>query len=336
MIGQYEYNFKETLKSVWLNNKNKKPPKTKWLYPASIEKKYYKLILEYVKTPLVNFVKENLFDILPKLIEQKKSLDRADSWIDDIENFIKKLQGRSEEITGQNKDEKDSAWKMLKLIGTAVFIFNGKQFKKSTRSVLGFDYITGEDWWDDLYRSWANENYNLIKGLSDEYIKKINTIVWDGFRGGLSNKTIATQIQDLNGEIFGPRYKIDPKTGKRKKLQSRAELIARDQVGKLNGDITKKRMQEIGADIYIWNTAMDERVRGRPGGRWEKSKISHWDMEGKLCKWSDNSVYADNPGDGKIEWKKRTDRMTKSIPGYEYQCRCTATTYWNILLNEIQ
>ncbi len=46
---------------------------------------------------------------------------------------------------------------------------------------------------------------------------------------------------------------------------SRAKLLARDQVGKLNGRLTQRRQQDIGVEMYIWSTSRDERMRARPG-----------------------------------------------------------------------
>jgi SPP1 gp7 family putative phage head morphogenesis protein len=84
----------------------------------------------------------------------------------------------------------------------------------------------------------------------------------------------------------------------------RARLIARDQIGKLNAEITEKRHKELGVTEYIWDAAMDERTRGNPTGLYPNAKYSHWDREGKVFK------YSDPPEDGP--------------PGYSYQCRCVA------------
>ncbi len=40
-----------------------------------------------------------------------------------------------------------------------------------------------------------------------------------------------------------------------------ARLIARDQIGKLNGQVTAARHQELGVKSFIWRTAGDDRVR---------------------------------------------------------------------------
>lgn len=338
MPGQYEFAFKETLKSVRRNmspaQRKKRPKPTTWLYPAAVEVKYYQSIRQYVRDPLVRITNAWIDSNLNRLLMQKINTDeRQDSWVDELENFIKLLRGESEKITGEEKQSTDSAWILLGAVFVAAYLFNKKQFNKTTQSVLGFPFQTQDPWLDEMRKAWSAENYNLIKNLSDDYIRKINVTVWEGFRSGLSQKEIAKQIEEIDQTIFGPKYKINPKTGRRIKVQSRAELIARDQIGKLNGELTKRHMQDIGADIYEWNTAYDERVRGRPGGKYPRAIPSHWAMQGKLCKWSDNSVYAEKGK--KLVWIDRLSDMPTGIPGSAIQCRCTGLTWWDGMLDKI-
>jgi len=190
------------------------------------------------------------------------------------------------------------------------------------RQILGFEYYTDDGWWDDVFKAWAEENYNFFKDLTSDYITQINETVYRGIRNGMSYKEIMKDIRGIDHKVFSKK---------------RAKLIARDQVGKLNGQITKKRMAEAGLNLYIWMTALDERVRGKPGGRYPKAIPSHWIMEGKLCKWDDDYVYAEvsEIKKGKIIWKPRTGKMPKAIPGEEIQCRCGATPYYQELIEEV-
>jgi SPP1 gp7 family putative phage head morphogenesis protein len=80
--------------------------------------------------------------------------------------------------------------------------------------------------------------------------------------------------------------------------ESRAELIARDQVLKLNGKLTESRQTGAGIDRYTWSTSQDERVRD-----------SHRDKEGEVFSWDDP------PED-------------TGHPGQDYQCRCVAIPYF--------
>lgn len=75
--------------------------------------------------------------------------------------------------------------------------------------------------------------------------------------------------------------------------ESRAELIARDQTLKLNGDITQARQENAGVTSYVWSTSHDERVRD-----------THAELDGQEFDW------ASPPEPGH--------------PGDDYQCRCVA------------
>lgn len=312
--------------------------KVRFLYPAALEKRYAKYIkqsLSIFRNEVNNIINNNL----ESWIEEKQSMDRLDSsmvrldsWIDEINRFIIRMKSKiTGDVFGDPEDpiEDSDVWQGIAAIAIAIFVFSRSQWFKFTKSILGIEFQTDEAWWGDVWKAWSSENYILLKNLSEEYINKINEIVYRGIRANISIKDIKAEIAALDQKMFGPR-----KDGK----QSRADLIARDQVGKLNGLITKKRMQEAGLDLYEWITAFDERVRGRPGGRFPNAIPSHWEMEGKICRWDDSMVYAEKGNideDGNLIWIPRTSTMPIAIPGEEIQCRCTASAYVDELFKQI-
>jgi SPP1 gp7 family putative phage head morphogenesis protein len=75
--------------------------------------------------------------------------------------------------------------------------------------------------------------------------------------------------------------------------ESRAELIARDQTLKLNGQITKTRQENAGITKYVWSTSLDERVRPE-----------HAALEGQTFDWNAPPAVGH--------------------PGQDFQCRCVA------------
>lgn len=60
------------------------------------------------------------------------------------------------------------------------------------------------------------------------------------------------------------------------KTRSRAMLIARTEVGRVSGEMTKARAMTAGSDGYIWRSAEDRDVRP-----------SHKKMNGQFVKWSE-------------------------------------------------
>lgn len=80
--------------------------------------------------------------------------------------------------------------------------------------------------------------------------------------------------------------------------ESRADLIARDQVLKLNAEITQARHRDLEIESYTWSTSGDERVRA-----------GHRDLDGTTQRYDDPP----DTGDGE-----------SNNPGEDYQCRCVA------------
>jgi SPP1 gp7 family putative phage head morphogenesis protein len=189
-------------------------------------------------------------------------------------------------------------------IADSTFDFNEGQFEKGAKTVLGVEFPVGEDWWPDARDTWATQNYNLIHSDMQKYIGQVNDLTEKAVTSGLTVKELAKQILSLDDKI----------------TKGRANFIARDQIGKLNGQITQERMEAVGLSMYIWETSGDERVRP-----------SHEMMDGGLCRWDDSAVYSD---DGGKTWINRPSGAVLLHPGMDYQCRCTAIAYWQELVGE--
>lgn len=85
--------------------------------------------------------------------------------------------------------------------------------------------------------------------------------------------------------------------------KSRAELIARDQIGKINARMTESKHAQVGIRRYTWSTSRDERVRD-----------GHEDLEGTVHEYSNPPVVDEATG-------------RRANPGEDYQCRCVAIPY---------
>jgi len=312
--------FRELIKMQRLTMSSRRRKSTRsqalktWLYPISIERQYVKQIKEFMRS------------ITDRMSwEIKNNLNR---WIDEYN----RLQGKSdnrvdafpEDLKNLTQDTKDYVINILKNndirllvtnIGMDSSEVNLKQYIKLTKGMMGLEFVPVESWEKEVISAWSETNYNLITTLPDEYIKKVNTLISEGVQYGKTSSGMLEELKKIT-ETFN---------------KARPELIARDQVGKLNGVLTQRRQEDAGIDMYIWMTAGDERVRGKPGGKYPKAVPSHWLMHKKICRWDDSTVHSD---DGKT-WKKRTAKMPKTHPGYEIRCRCPAIPFFENLLKEI-
>lgn len=263
--------------------KRARPPK--WLYPHNVERIYNRHLQNIVKIIRKN-INGNLLPNLPNLIAQTKIL-RPDSFqiIDD--SPARQVNELFNRIALQINQELPDEEKLAIEIGGIVSAHNKEQLQKIARAMFGVDVFVQEPWLENELNLFAANNVNLIKTIPQQSLHQIQEVVMSGLRQGISNTSITQQISQ--------RYGITSR---------RAKLIARDQVGKLNGQLTKLRQQELGVDEYIWRNSQDERVRGNPDGLYPDARPSHWDREGKKYSWS-------KPPDG-------------GNPGEPINCRCYA------------
>jgi SPP1 gp7 family putative phage head morphogenesis protein len=286
--------------------------KGRWLYPYAVERKYagkIKSILIQTVEPITNYILENIerwqseFNFIMR--------DHFDVYPDDLQIRIEDIEKEIQKIYTEQGQEVRT---MITDIGFDVSEQNLTQWGKFTKELIGVEFVPTESWETEVIKAWSNDNFTLIKSLSQEHIKTANTIVSNSLSRGETVNVIKRKIRNLSKTITG----------------SRARLIARDQVGKLNGQYTQKRMTEAGIEMYSWLTAGDERVRGRPGGKFPNAIPSHWAMDGVICRWDDPTKFMEN---GK--WRKRTAKMPKVHPGQEIQCRCTAVPYMDDIIEEV-
>jgi hypothetical protein len=290
---------------------------TSWLYPWALER-------QYAKELSATFLQMAKYVEMYLKINNEKLL-KGDSIHQDVSPgisfraMIKALEGW---VAGNFPDPSTPAFQKppqiflgLGKLGDLVSAFNKNQWGKSTKSVLGFAFGTSETWWKNMRDRWVEDNYRLIRSLSNRYIGDVNQLVEQAVVNGWGWEDLARDIKSLNKKI----------------TETRAALLARDQIGKLNGLLTQTRQEEVGLEKYVWRTANDERVRGRPGGRWASAIPSHWVMEGKICRWSDATVWS---SDGK-KWTPRAANAVLLHPGMAIQCRCTAIGYWKDFIEEV-
>lgn len=187
------------------------------------------------------------------------------------------------------------------VIDTVSSLLGQEQTRHTEKWVQGIKSTTGLDLrWslsnDDLadeFDLMVRRNVSLIKSLSDDVYHRVERVVTQAVMDG----TRPAELTKALTEQFGI-------------TQRRAKLIARDQLAKANAGLSQLRQEQCGIDTYMWSTALDERVRGNPRGKWPKAKPSHWAREGVKFRWDTP------PSDGH--------------PGHPVNCRCRARPVVNL------
>lgn len=172
--------------------------------------------------------------------------------------------------------------------------------------VVRVDPIGSEEGVEDKLREATKENVGLIKSIPAKFFDELEDELVTGVRVGRRAETISERLLERYGSdaFDGGAYA---------KALRRARFVARDQVGKLQGELTGIRQQNLGVTRYRWRTARDERVRGNPGGRYPDAKHSHHSREGQIFEWGKP------PPDGP--------------PGKAILCRCIAEPVFEDLLD---
>lgn len=238
-------------------------------YPTRIEKSY-----QYYLTSIIDEINRKIRDEFQAEIKSEIRSDSVTFRNDSLASLLQKIVQISDNVI--------SPFQTLRNISNALFNVNERNIRQTIEKAIGVNVVPPQSEMSDMLDSWVVQNVSLVTKMTDEYLVRIQGIVGSGFRSGLSYRDVSKQLQDAVG------------ISKR-----RATLIARDQIGSLNGQITQKRNEDLGIKEYVWRTVKDERVRGNPSGRYPKARPSHYSREGKTYTWKDGAGSQDkHPGDG--------------------------------------
>lgn len=169
-----------------------------------------------------------------------------------------------------------------------------KHSRKELSRVLQIDLRNESLGLGGYIADFTQKNVRLIQSVANSQLSRMEEIIAESTAGQL-------RVEVLRDKLMGT-FNLS---------ESRAALIARDQTLKANANLTQLRQQQLGVTEYIWSTSNDERVRGRPGGKWEESDRDHWVLDGTRQTWLNPPVI--NPVTGE-----------RAHPGEDFQCRCVA------------
>jgi SPP1 gp7 family putative phage head morphogenesis protein len=232
-------------------------------YPHNAERLYYGLLRTAIEQWFAE-LKEKLFqhpairkdELFDNIFDQQQG-----RWAD----FSEAIKNRMGDVSGQVSDTVQRTF-----AEQAQQVQNDLGIDLSRGGVLPF----GEN--QSAVNAFTRQNTLLIKDIGDKAARDIEIAVQDIVSRGASTKELQKLIQE----------NLDS-------TKKRAALIARDQIGKLNGQLTRIQHEEAGIKNYEWSTSNDSRVRSE-----------HAKREGKVFS------YKKPPPDGN--------------PGSPIRCRCVA------------
>lgn len=259
-------------------------------FPRNAQRRYAAELNILVKS-MVDLTKKNIYPRLPAIVDQAKLLRPTNDTLkmDDFSDQIDEAVTVTKDELNQNYP--DNRFNEIVLAAAfSVSSHNRREVIKvlsAASKVKVQTVLLSEPYLETEIAAFTKQNVALIKSIPDRYFAEVEGIMFRGVQQGLSNTEIRKQI--------AARFDVS---------KNRSQFIARDQVGKLNGQLTQLRQETVGVKKYRWRTTLSIRVRGNPGGLYPKATPSHWTREGKVFEWKSP------PSDGH--------------PGSPYGCQCSA------------
>jgi len=245
-------------------------------------------------------IERDLLPQLPTLLDEQSQVSsiviRRDG-ADDIDRAIAKTAAATVQTVPDREIEAAATQTALRVSEWHADDF-GKQIEKVARINL-HDNTTGLAGAIDLF---VSDNVALIKSINAQQLEAVKGVILRGARAGKSH----LEVRDEIAAQFG-------------KSNKRAALIATDQIGKLNGQLTQLRQTNIGIRRYRWSTAQDERVRPAEGAN--KERLGHRKLNGTIQEWTKPPLTDERTGE-------------RAHPGYPIRCRCVAIPIVDDLLVE--
>lgn len=232
-----------------------------------LEREYQALLLTVLKSARDRF--HRYWPQIVSLSNTRMDSVRTDDWTDEVDAIFTDIKRVSDAFPAFLKQA-------TKNVGSKVNQQNKENFKRAMKAALGVDVLHDDAGVVQSIALFTQQNVALIQSLPSRYLDEVEGEVLRNFQQGRRAEQFMGDLED--------RYNV---------AESRAALIARDQISKLNGALTKNRQESLGIEAYFWRTSQDERVRE-----------SHAELEGQRILWSDP------PEEGH--------------PGSAINCRCTA------------
>lgn len=284
------HNARHTARTIRVTRRKHDPqerrPLPRQVQPSAIEREYQIEITHLVIDRVREAIKP-LLDELPRLLATAQR-DRNNALRTDAGEGkrVRQLMDEARETIAEAVTVEDLE-KLARRIAKRTADYQGTQLHRQVRAALGADVFTQDRALRPLTEAFVDANVGLIRDIGDTLAKDIEAATMRAIQDGMLHGDLADELEARFGFA-----------------EKRAELIARDQIGKAYGQINAARQRELGVERFVWRTVRDERVRSE-----------HEEREGEIYSY-------DDPPDGEL-------------PGEPINCRCYAEPIFDEVLAEL-
>jgi uncharacterized protein with gpF-like domain len=152
----------------------------------------------------------------------------------------------------------------------------------------------------DFTKNKTLEIASLITRMTDENIQTAQRIINSGMNAGKLPSAIENELSENLPDVNAKR----------------AKLIARDQYAQINSEVKQQRAKQAGVKFFYYQTAKDDRVSGKPSGKYPNAKIKCYEISKQNVGYGEG-IYLYEDG---ATWGEETHLF----PGRAHiNCRCT-------------
>ena len=257
-------------------------PVPRQVYPKTIEGSYLVAIRALLRQ-VYDQVKAHVIPLLPAAAAQAKEL-RGDAAPEDVRKEIAAVR-----ITARGVFSDQRVGDIARQIADRTKDYQHGQLSRQLKTAVGVEIPITDPKYQERLEAFTAENVALITSIPGQFLDQVQSAVMAGINNGERAEELASDIEE--------RYGVS---------ESRAALIARDQIGKFYGALTRATQSELGIEKFVWRTMEDERVRPE-----------HEDLDGETFDWEKGA-----PVEG--------------FPGEPISCRCTADPDVSGLLESLE
>lgn len=266
------------------------------LYPKNSERELKSLSNAYIK-----ILKKEINDHLPEIVAAYKKASRTDSREDGFFDLAQEL-GRIFQSIGEGMEKKFADFglrKRVEKIADRTRRISYAEWKKCVEKTVGQELIDdyyNADFYSSITQPWVDQSVSTIQSIPQQELGAMRDIITRGFQDELPIEDIAKNIQE--------EYNTS---------KSKAMFLARDQIGTLNSELTRRQHEDAGVSRYRWVDSGDSKVRD-----------CHHFLNGHVFSWNDPPAM----------WTRRNGAVVftgrRCHPGQDYGCRCHAVPVFDI------
>lgn len=211
-------------------------------YPMRLEEEYAGRILD-IATATHNQLAP-LLEVMPGLLARSRlSLDSANRVDAGEPKFARALveQARTRVRQGITREQHEQ---LAAYYGGRTSAVQRATLARQLKAGLGIDIPISDRRTPEILEYFTNENAELITSIPEQYLSDVASLTARAFTNRMSPDTFAAELL--------ARYDI---------TENRARFIARDQIGKLHGQLAAYRQSSLGITHYFWIDRRDNRVR---------------------------------------------------------------------------